>query len=1319
MSTQPAPPADRAIRVFISSTFRDMHEEREILVKRVFPELRNLCDKRGVTLTEVDLRWGVTDEQKAEGRVLPIILEEIERCRPYFIGILGERYGWTPEEPHPEVDALPKSSLWQRILTKSPHRQPEPGRSVTELEIARGVLQNPAMAKHAFFYFRAPSYLDCLPPEKRADYAADNPDAARRLERLKKEIRASGLPVRDGYPDPAALGELVLRDLTEVINQAFPEGEQAGPLEREAAGHDAFARERTAVYVANREYFDALDKYAAHGNGGVPFFVTGEPGMGKSALLANWADRVRKAHPGACVLTHFVEATSEGADWAAMLHRILSELKRRFSLDLEVPTAPDDLRSSLGYWFRTANWPGGLFLVLDGLDHLEDAGGALDLEWLPAVFPDRVRVILSTSPGRPLDALRKRGWPSLEIQPLSVAQRLALVEAYLAQYAKTLDRAHSHRIAHAEPSSSPLFLTTVLEELRLFGSHEQLTRRIDDYLAADTVTNLYRRVLDRWEQDYEPDRAGLVRDSLRLLWAARSGLAESEILDLLGAAGEPLPRAVWSPLLLAARRALRERHGILVLSEPCLREAVRQKYIGTAEVEDAAHLRLADYFSRRENSPRTVEELPWQLSAARQWARLVAYLGDPLNLHFTLLARKSDPFSFWARIEENSSFRVVDAYRDLLASATPAEARVLLPYVVELLHSRGHFREEIDALDALIAADPDAAPRERTPLLLMLGQALWSAGELDRALVVARETAVLSMRLDDRVGLRRALALDGMVLLKQGKPAEALVCHQERARLCRESGDWAALQDCLDSLTAVSQTLGDMPAALAYNLESMQLARESGWLRGYQAATGNRANLLMNLGQFDEALKLFEEQEAVARQIGYKDGLQRALGGRAQILSMRGRPDEALELHQSRESMCREMGHADGLWRSLEGQAAIFGERGDFERAWAAAEEQEDICKRCGYPNGLQRALGMKALILSRTNRPGTALELALEQERICRTSGGPETLAAALMVQARVRGDGLGQHQEALACAQEALRIANHHGIGRRQREAQMLVDHCLAALQPEQRSASATLDQEDPDALDQLAEVLFEQGNYAAALEALRKEESLLSASGEMSRLASVLGHQTIVLKQMGDVEELARVLPRLKALGDVAEYCDALTKLGCAYADRGEFVESLAVFEEQVAIWRELGNQAGLQQSLQNQAAALIKLGRQEEALECAREQRQICQESENKDGLAAAMSNSAGILAEQGQYDEAMAEYKKAEDLARETGNPYGVALCLMNRARLLDHVYGRDHEALEALKEAYGLAMTNGLSDLAHKAQPLIEDLLRRTRRAGM
>jgi len=87
----------RVVRVFISSTFRDMQEERDILIKKVFPELRRRCRERGVEFVEVDLRWGVTEEQAERGEVLPICLAEIDNCRPYFVGLLGERYGWVPD----------------------------------------------------------------------------------------------------------------------------------------------------------------------------------------------------------------------------------------------------------------------------------------------------------------------------------------------------------------------------------------------------------------------------------------------------------------------------------------------------------------------------------------------------------------------------------------------------------------------------------------------------------------------------------------------------------------------------------------------------------------------------------------------------------------------------------------------------------------------------------------------------------------------------------------------------------------------------------------------------------------------------------------------------------------------------------------------------------------------------------------------------------------------------------------------------------------------------------------------------------------------
>ena len=70
------------MRVFVSSTFRDMQQERDYLVKHVFPELRKRCRTRQVDFVEVDLRWSVTKEQTEQGEVLPICLAEIDHCRP-------------------------------------------------------------------------------------------------------------------------------------------------------------------------------------------------------------------------------------------------------------------------------------------------------------------------------------------------------------------------------------------------------------------------------------------------------------------------------------------------------------------------------------------------------------------------------------------------------------------------------------------------------------------------------------------------------------------------------------------------------------------------------------------------------------------------------------------------------------------------------------------------------------------------------------------------------------------------------------------------------------------------------------------------------------------------------------------------------------------------------------------------------------------------------------------------------------------------------------------------------------------------------------
>ena len=87
---------NRQIRVFISSTFQDMKEERDYLMNKTFPLLRKKAAERDVTLVELDLRWGITEAEAQSGKVVEVCLNEIENSHPFFIGLLGDRYGWCP-----------------------------------------------------------------------------------------------------------------------------------------------------------------------------------------------------------------------------------------------------------------------------------------------------------------------------------------------------------------------------------------------------------------------------------------------------------------------------------------------------------------------------------------------------------------------------------------------------------------------------------------------------------------------------------------------------------------------------------------------------------------------------------------------------------------------------------------------------------------------------------------------------------------------------------------------------------------------------------------------------------------------------------------------------------------------------------------------------------------------------------------------------------------------------------------------------------------------------------------------------------------------
>jgi hypothetical protein len=61
-----------------------MHDERDYIVKGVFPELREWCEKRKLLLDDIDYRWGVIEEDETRYKnVVKVRINRIGEFRPF------------------------------------------------------------------------------------------------------------------------------------------------------------------------------------------------------------------------------------------------------------------------------------------------------------------------------------------------------------------------------------------------------------------------------------------------------------------------------------------------------------------------------------------------------------------------------------------------------------------------------------------------------------------------------------------------------------------------------------------------------------------------------------------------------------------------------------------------------------------------------------------------------------------------------------------------------------------------------------------------------------------------------------------------------------------------------------------------------------------------------------------------------------------------------------------------------------------------------------------------------------------------------------
>eukprot|EP00002_Diphylleia_rotans_P034023 TRINITY_DN7281_c0_g2_i11.p1 TRINITY_DN7281_c0_g2~~TRINITY_DN7281_c0_g2_i11.p1 ORF type:complete len:532 (-),score=76.87 TRINITY_DN7281_c0_g2_i11:2360-3955(-) len=390
------------IRIFLSSTFRDMQRERDAFFRYGEPRLREWAKKKGLALHFIDLRWGLTMEASSNGEVTIRCYESIEQC-PYFLCTLGSRYGWIPDhskpsEWHPSTDNRFPFLKEYEIL------------SVTHYEIIYGAMKNNPIARRAFFYERDEAYvLKNTPNLTEKEVILYQPVDEKDRENqnaMKQEIRRHfNVPV---YFDARQLSDMIAKDLLAVMEVDFASVKLISEDEDQA--HSQMMRHRLDGFEGRAEVLQKLvqnvNQQLETENGDI-IGIGAESGVGKSSMIAALARELSKdSHLN--VFYHFVGCSNQSQYVESLNMRLYEFLHNNHIFDKGINTDEAKVIVRMGLFeildqdaFENCH---GLVILLDAVNQLVDSHDhpqVQQLNWLPKKLPKNVAMIVSTTNAHP------------------------------------------------------------------------------------------------------------------------------------------------------------------------------------------------------------------------------------------------------------------------------------------------------------------------------------------------------------------------------------------------------------------------------------------------------------------------------------------------------------------------------------------------------------------------------------------------------------------------------------------------------------------------------------------------------------------------------------------------------------------------------------------------------------------------------------------------------------------------------------------------------------------------------------------------------
>lgn len=541
---------------FVSSTFSDMQFERDAIQEIALPKINAEAKKYGQSVSFCDLRWGIdtleysgpaSDEREREERndrrilrIADVCLDEIDRCKPPMIVILGDRYGTVPK-----AEIIREASARKNLFLDDYEL------SLTALEIEYGSLCPARRDSPAFFYERR----IVNPEEAPAQYRESEERYRRKLGELKERVenfRTYEVSFRDGTPQGLeTFAELLARDVIDYLRPQWEEIARSTPFERERAMHWRFIEERGATFCGRGEVLETVLNELGRRE---TVIVKGDTGSGKSALFCALALKLREmgwdVYPVVGGLTvssndafdivrgavyyleeklgvpHFLEEKNE--DGQPVVHRI------------------NEWRERLGVLGSRYSKDKKFIVMLDAPERLLADSDRASLAFIPPLLNSSFRFFMTCN-----SDFREINLGYLSLGPLTSEDKTEVIHGILSGYGKSLDKNVLSEMVSLKASENPLYLSFLVQRLAMmdrddFTALRSLGRGMEAISAyqckivreaPSAPDGLCAELLKEAGDRIDPE---LVKAAAEYLAASRYGLRETDLAILLGEKWKPL-----------------------------------------------------------------------------------------------------------------------------------------------------------------------------------------------------------------------------------------------------------------------------------------------------------------------------------------------------------------------------------------------------------------------------------------------------------------------------------------------------------------------------------------------------------------------------------------------------------------------------------------------------------------------------------------------------------------------------------------------------------------------------------------------------------